>query len=146
MFPRDFSVTGDLFPNSSPVRSTFDFDFDLDPRASPKSTPAGGFDIMDVGLNFPTTDEEERLKHWLTYSDKLPSIEETVPFKKTNKVSESRRRKKQRAKKHIVMHPFASCEDTEFCVKTLTALMNGTALPLTLEQEIQRISREAALA
>lgn len=139
MFSRDFSMTGDAFPNSSPVHPTFDFDFALDPTASPKSTPVGGFDVMEVALDLPTADEEERLKHWLTYSDKLPTIE-TVQIKQK---SEQRKHRKSASRKPIVMHPFASCEDTEFCVKTLTAFMNGSPLPLTVEQELQRAAARA---
>jgi hypothetical protein len=52
-----------------------------------------------------------------------------------------RRIERKRKSKSIVLRPFASFEATEFCVRTLSALMNGTSPPLSYAQELEMIAR-----
>lgn len=113
-----FSLGADMFPHSSPLRS-FDFDLDLDRVPSPRSEPNPVIeDIIAPTLRFPTPEEEIQLDQWVDLNN----------FK--GKTQKTPIRKGQGRRCPIVLHPFSSCENTEFCVKTLTALAEGKPLPL----------------
>ena len=123
-----FSLGADMFPHSSPLRS-FDFELGLDRVPSPRSEPNPVIeDIMAPTLRFPTPEEEIKLDQWVDMNNFEGKTQKT-PI-----------RKAQRRRGPIVLRPFSSCENTEFCVKTLTALAQGKPLPLPLSEDIHDCS------
>ena len=108
----------------------------MDENASPKSSP----DVMippvesipSMTLNFPTPEEEARYQNWI----KLSTICSTEPNRGKEPV---RRKARKRVRKPIVMHPFASFEETEFCVKTLQALSQGKPPPVPVGDQIKQL-------
>ena len=136
-----FSLGGDLFPHSPPPHTSFDFDLAMETSPSPKSEPNPIVDgIFPTTLTFPTAEEQQRLEQWIEIK-KL-----NVPPARAQPKSEPCVVKKKGKRAPIVMHPFVSCENTEFCVKTLTAIARGQPPPLPLREQILRLPLTMACA
>jgi hypothetical protein len=97
---------------SSPIPTVAELDADVDPDASPRSLPVPA--MMPI----------------------------PIPFDAESLLRRSVRRPRVRRSKRlpIILKPFTSLEDTEFAVRTLTAVMHGQDPPIPYSEQTDRLS------
>jgi hypothetical protein len=105
---------------TSPIPARLEFN--VDANASPLTGP-NAREMVKLLLRIPPPVDERECESW-------------IPAPR----AAGRRPRRPDARKPIILRPFASFEAAEFCVKALTAVINGKPIPMTWCEQFEELA------